>query len=150
MKKGVVFGSFDLIHPGYVQLFEFCKQYCDILIVGLQVDPSIDRKEKNKPCQSIFERQVVLKSIRQVDDIVVYQNDYEIEEIIHFYRLQVRFLGADYIGRPGSIIGFDLCRRLKIEIIYCNRDHEWSTSELRKRIANLEYSKKLEEWRAKQ
>jgi len=128
-KVGIVFGAWDLIHPGYVILFEESKKKCDHLIVALQVDPTIDRPHKNKPVQSITERFIVLSSIKYIDEIVVYSTDEDLVNLLHWIRPNVRFLGTDYEKTFDNIVGERLA---PIEYIY--REHNWSTSDLRKRM----------------
>jgi glycerol-3-phosphate cytidylyltransferase len=132
MKTGITFGAFDLCHAGHVLMFQDCKQHCDYLIVGLQVDPSLERETKNTPVQSMYERYVQLKAIRYIDEIVPYAYEYEIIQILKSRDLDVRFVGADYIGK--DFTGKGICLDRQIDIIFNNRDHDFSTSELRKRI----------------
>lgn len=132
MKTGITFGAFDLCHAGHVLMFQDCKQHCDYLIVGLQVDPSLERETKNTPVQSMYERYVQLKAIRYIDEIIPYAYEYEIIQILKSRDLDVRFVGADYIGK--DFTGKGICLDRQIDIIFNNRDHDFSTSELRKRI----------------
>jgi len=132
MKTGITFGAFDLCHAGHVLMFKECKQHCEHLIVGLQVDPSLDRPEKNKPVQSLFERFVQLNAVRYIDEIIPYTHEYEIQEILTSLELDIRFVGSDYIGK--DFTGKDICNDRGIELYYNNRAHGFSTSELRKRI----------------
>jgi len=99
MKTGITFGAFDLCHAGHVLMFQDCKHHCDYLIVGLQVDPSLERETKNTPVQSMYERYVQLKAIRYIDEIIPYAYEYEIIQILKSRDLDVRFVGADYIGK---------------------------------------------------
>jgi glycerol-3-phosphate cytidylyltransferase len=132
MKTGITFGAFDLCHAGHVLMFQDCKHHCDYLIVGLQVDPSLERETKNTPVQSMYERYVQLKAIRYIDEIIPYAYEYEIIQILKSRDLDVRFVGADYIGK--DFTGKGICLARQIDIIFNNRDHDFSTSELRKRI----------------
>ncbi len=132
MKTGITFGAFDLCHAGHVLMFQDCKHHCDYLIVGLQVDPSLERETKNTPVQSMYERYVQLKAIRYIDEIIPYAYEYEIIQILKSRDLDVRFVGADYIGK--DFTGKGICLDRQIDIIFNNRDHDFSTSELRKRI----------------
>lgn len=132
MKIGVTFGAFDLCHAGHVLMFGECKRHCDYLIVGLQVDPSQERDSKNSPVQSLYERFVQLNAIRFIDEVIPYQFENEIVQIIQSREIDIRFVGDDYIGR--DFTGKTYCIDKNIEIYYNKRDHGFSTSELRKRI----------------
>lgn len=132
MRTGITFGAFDLCHAGHVLMFQDCKHHCDYLIVGLQVDPSLERETKNTPVQSMYERYVQLKAIRYIDEIIPYAYEYEIIQILKSRDIDVRFVGADYIGK--DFTGKGICLDRQIDIIFNNRDHDFSTSELRKRI----------------
>jgi glycerol-3-phosphate cytidylyltransferase len=133
MNIGITFGAFDLCHAGHVLMFADCKQYCDFLIVGLQVDPSMEREEKNKPIQSLYERYVQLASVKYIDEIIPYVYEQEILQILSSRKIDTRFVGSDYIGR--NFTGKNVCVDRKIEIRYNNRDHGFSTTELRQRVA---------------
>jgi len=132
MKTGITFGAFDLCHTGHVLMFAECKQLCDYLIVGLQVDPSLERKEKNNPVQSLYERYVQLNAIKYIDEIIPYAYEHEIIQILQSRSLNVRFVGTDYIDR--DFTGKDCCVSRSIDLFFNNRDHGFSTTELRKRI----------------
>jgi len=132
MKTGITFGAFDLCHAGHVLMFAECRQQCDYFIVGLQVDPSVERKEKNTPVQSLYERYVQLKAIRYIDEIIPYYYEHEIVQILQSRDISVRFVGSDYIDR--DFTGKDCCVSRSIDIHYNNRDHGFSTTELRSRI----------------
>lgn len=115
-------------------MLEECKQCCEELVVGLHVDPKRERSYKNKPIQSLFERYTQLKAVRYVDKIIPYQFEYEIEDILKSYMFDVRFVGVDYIDR--DFTGRIYCVDNNIKIIYNNRNHNFSTTELRERIEN--------------
>jgi glycerol-3-phosphate cytidylyltransferase len=132
MKTGITFGAFDLCHTGHVLMFAECKAYCDHLIVGLQVDPSLERNQKNTPVQSLYERFVQLNAIKYIDEIVPYAYEHEILQILQSRNIGVRFVGADYIAR--DFTGKDYCVSKSIDLHFNNRDHGFSTTELRKRI----------------
>ena len=118
-------------------MLEEAKSECDVLIVGLQSDPTIDRPDsKNKPIQTMYERFIHLMSISGVDMIVPYQTEAEIEEILSTLPINVRYIGEDYIGKPFT--GKQLCEDLGIEIIYTSRKHNFSTTQLRKRVKEAE------------
>lgn len=126
MKVGFVCGAFDLLHAGHVHLLKECKKYCDYLIVGLQVDPSVDRKEKNKPIQSVIEREIQLGGCRYVDNVFVYERDWDLYLMIINLDIDIRFLGSDYVGSK-EIVYEDL---VPIKYIQSIPIH---TSDIRKR-----------------
>lgn len=132
MKIGFTCSCFDLFHAGHVLMLEEARSVCDRLVVGLQTDPTIDRPSKGKPVQGIFERFVQLRGCRFVDEIVVYERESELIDILLAYPISVRIIGADYIGK--DFTGKDECMRRGIEIYYNKRDHRYSTTELRGRI----------------
>jgi len=134
MKTGITFGAFDLCHAGHVLMFEECRSKCDFLIVGLQVDPSVDRPNKNKPIQSLYERYIQLKAIKYIDEIIPYQFEHEVEEILSTRKIEFRFIGDDY--RNSDFTGKQLCIDHNIEIIFNMRRHKFSSSELRNRLEN--------------
>jgi glycerol-3-phosphate cytidylyltransferase len=112
------------------------KNHCDYLIAGLQTDPTIDRDSKNKPVQSIVERQIQLACNRFVDEIVVYQTEKDLEDILLSMPIDVRILGIEYADK--DFTGKDICNKRGIEIVYNGRDHSFSSSNLRKRVAQAE------------
>ena len=131
-KVGIVFSTFDLFHAGHVAMLAEAKQHCDYLIVGLQTDPTIDRPEtKNKPIQSIVERQIQVSGNRHVDEIVVYQTEQDLKDLLLILPIDVRILGEEYYGK--DFTGKDICEQRKIEIVYNSRAHSFSSSSLRKR-----------------
>lgn len=133
MKIGVTFSTFDLLHTGHILMLEECKQQCDYLIVGLQTDPTIDRPEtKNKPAQSIIERQIQLAAVKFVDQIIVYETEKDLMDILTIYPITMRFVGEEY--RNKDFTGKDYCLDNDIELVYNNRKHRFSTTELRKRM----------------
>jgi len=134
MRTGIVFSSFDLLHSGHVQMLRECKEHCDYLIVGLQTDPTIDRPEKNKPVQTIVERYVQLSGVKYVDEIVPYETETDVEDILKLFLPEVRIIGEDY--RFKDFTGKDLCRELNIEVVYNNRKHNFSTSRLRENVSS--------------
>ncbi len=131
MKKKVGFtcSCFDLFHAGHIMMLKEAKSVCDYLIVGLQTDPTIDRPEKNKPIQSIFERYVQLEACKYVDEIVVYATEKDLLDILHSYPIDTRFVGDEY--KDKDFTGKDLEH---IEIYYNSRKHSFSTTELRGRV----------------
>lgn len=126
--KGIVAGAFDLIHPGYVRLFEECKNHCDHLTVALHVDPTIERPHKTKPVQSIEERTEILLALKNVDSVIHYFNEYQFLDFLRTGHYQVRFLGSDYINKPYT--GKDI----DIKIVFVDRRHNYSTTELKRKI----------------
>jgi len=139
-KIGIVFSTFDLLHAGQVAMLSEAKNHCDYLIAGLQTDPTIDRPDtKNKPIQSIVERQITVSATRYVDEIVVYQTEADLCDILLTLPIDVRILGVEYEGK--EFTGKDICNQRGIGIIYNSRDHSFSSSSLRKRVAEAEKGK---------
>ena len=136
MKKnkivGITFGSFDLCHYGHALMFEECKEYCDYLIVGVQSDPSIDRPEKNKPIQSIVERQIQLAAVKYVDEIVIYNTEQDLVDLLLTLPINVRILGDEYKNKEYT--GKDIAKQRSMKIVYNGRDHSFSSTSLRKRV----------------
>jgi glycerol-3-phosphate cytidylyltransferase len=135
MTVGFTCSTFDLFHAGHVIMLEEAKKQCDYLIVGLQTDPTIDRPQKNKPVQSVFERFVQLDACRYVDQIVVYATEKELRDILLSYPIDVRILGQEYEGK--EFTGNDL----DIPCYFNKRRHSFSTSELRQRVIDAESKK---------
>lgn len=131
MKIGFTAGSFDLLHAGHILMLAEAKSKCDRLVVGLQTDPTIDRPDKNKPVQSVFERYLQLKALQVVDDIVPYETEEDLLNLLSNSQIDIRFLGDDYIDSK-SYTGYGL----DIPVYFCKRKHNYSSSELRKRIKN--------------
>jgi len=133
LDRGLIAGSFDIIHPGYVRMFREAKEKaCSHLIVALQDDPTLDRPNKLKPVQSWQDRKEILESIKWIDEIWYYSTEQELHDLIKNNRsnIDVRILGADYIGR--SFTGGEF----QIPVYYCERNHEYSTTSLKRAIAN--------------
>ena len=129
MKKGVIAGNFDVIHPGYIKMFRECKDNCTEFIVLLHSDPSIERPNKIKPILSVDERIETLMSIKYIDNVFTYTYENELIDLLKKIKPDIRFLGDDYKGR--SYTGYDL----KIPIYYLTRTHGWSTTKFKKLIA---------------
>ena len=129
MLKGVIAGNFDVIHPGYIEMFKEMKKNCTILIVLLHTDPSIERPSKLKPILSPDERKELLESIKYVDDVIRYTYEEQLYDLLKIGEFDVRFLGEDYVGKPFT--GDDL----RIPIHYLDRSHGWSTTKFKKLIA---------------
>jgi len=141
LKVGIVFSSFDLFHAGHVAMLAEAKNHCDYLIAALQTDPTIDRPDtKNPPIQSIVERQIQVSTNRNVDEVVVYQTEKDLADLLLILPIDVRILGVEYQGTEFS--GKDVCEKRGIEIVYNGRDHSFSSSSLRKRVAEAERTKK--------
>jgi glycerol-3-phosphate cytidylyltransferase len=130
MKKGVLAGNFDVMHPGYIEMFKEASANCDCLVVLLHTDPSIERPEKLKPILSVEERKAMLLSLIYVEDVVRYTYEEQLLDLLKMGEFDVRFLGDDYINKPFT------GDNLKIPIHYLNRDHGWSTTKFKKLIAN--------------
>ena len=133
MKSGFTCSSFDLLHAGHVQMLREAKEHCDYLIVGLQIDPSLDRPEKNPPIQTIVERYSQLKAVRYVDEIIPYKTEQDLEDILELYTIDVRVLGEEY--RDKDFTGKDICRKRDIDLHFNRRDHRFSSTLLRQSCA---------------
>jgi len=129
-KKGLIAGNFDVIHPGYVRYFKDAKKHCDHLIIALHVDPTIERPNKTKPILSKEERTEILLAIKYIDEVVYYNTEEELWELLNKIRPQVRILGSDYRGK--KFTGDDL----GIPVHFHKRDHNWSTTRFKNLIAN--------------
>lgn len=140
-KVGITFSTFDLFHAGHVAMLSEAKNHCDYLIAALQTDPTIDRPDtKNPPIQSIVERQIQVSTNRNVDEVVVYQTEKDLEDLLLILPVDVRILGIEYADK--EFTGKDICVKRSIEIIYNGRDHSFSSSSLRRRVAEAEGNKK--------
>ena len=132
MKIGFTCSTFDLLHAGHVIMLREAKQQCDFLICGLQVDPSLDRKDKNPPVQTLVERYSQLHSCRYVDEIIPYQTEKDLEDILEMYQIDIRILGEEY--REKDFTGKDICQERDIDLYFNKRDHRFSTTDLRNRV----------------
>jgi glycerol-3-phosphate cytidylyltransferase len=132
MIVGITFSSFDLFHAGHVKMLEECKRNCDYLIVCLQTDPTIDRPNKNKPIQSLLERYIQLKGCVYVDEIVPYSTESELMEILQSFKIDVRFIGEDYLDKDYT--GKEFCIENEINIYYNSRKHNFSSTALRNKL----------------
>jgi len=136
-KIGITFSTFDLLHAGHIAMLAEAKNHCDYLLAGLQTDPTIDRPEsKNPPVQSIVERQIQLSATRFVDEIVVYQTEKDLEDILLTLPIDVRILGVEYEDK--DFTGRKICIERGIELVFNKRDHSFSSSSLRKRVAQAQ------------
>ena len=133
MKVGFTCSTFDLLHAGHVQMLREAKEQCDYLICGLQMDPSVDRAEKNAPIQTVVERYTQLKAVKYVDEIIPYSTEKDLEDILTMYQIDVRILGEEY--RDGTFTGRAICAKRDIELYFNKRDHRFSSSDLRARVA---------------
>lgn len=131
MKKGIIFSAFDLLHPGHLLALKEAKEHCDYLVVGFHIDPQVERPFKNKPIETEFERWLRLDSCKYIDKIIPYNHEWEVLDILRMEQPHVRFLGEEYAN-----INFS-GKELPIEIHYCSRKHNYSTTNLRERIKNV-------------
>lgn len=134
MKVGITFSSFDLLHAGHVMMLKEARKQCDYLIVGLQLDPSIERSNKNTPSQSIIERYIQLKGSKYVDEIIPYVLEQDVEDILRSFEIKVRIIGEEY--RNLDFTGKEYCLKKGIEIFYNSRDHRFSSTEIKTRLEN--------------
>ena len=129
---GFTCSTFDLLHAGHITMLEEAKHHCDYLIVGLQNDPTIDRPEKNAPIQSIVERQIQLAAVKFIDEIIVYNTEQDLMDLLLTLPIKVRVLGDEYKAK--DFTGKDIAKQRGIKIVYNGRDHSFSSSSLRKRV----------------
>lgn len=137
---GFTCSTFDLFHAGHVVMLEEAKRQCDYLIVGIQLDPTLDRETKNKPVQSIIERQIQVKACRYVDEVVIYSTEKELEDILMTLPIDTRILGEEYMDK--EFTGKDICLKRGIRFHYNKRDHYFSSTDLRKRVFEAEVKKR--------
>jgi len=138
VKKGFVASSFDIMHPGYALMLKECKDNCNYLIAALHHNPKSERQDKNSPIMSLTERFIILKSIRYIDELAVYESEEDLKNLLRLYRPDIRFLGDEYKElSPFKITGYIFCRNIH----YINRSHGYSSSGLRKRIYKIEKDK---------
>ena len=135
-KIGFTCSTFDLLHAGHVTMLEEAKRHCDFLIVGLQNDPTLDRVEKNAPVQSIVERQIQLAAVKYVDEIIIYNTEQDLIDLLLTLPIDVRVLGEEYKNK--DFTGKDIAKQRGSKIIYNGRDHSFSSTSLRKRVASAE------------
>ncbi|WP_313264691.1 adenylyltransferase/cytidyltransferase family protein [Sphingobacterium sp.] len=134
MRIGITFSAFDLLHAGHIKMLEDAKRQCDYLICGLQTDPTIDRPEKNKPVQTVVERYIQLKGCKYVDQIVPYATEQDLEDILRSFNIDVRIVGDEY--REKRFTGRAYCEEKGIELYFNSRDHRFSSSGLRRIVAD--------------
>ena len=132
---GITFSAFDLLHAGHVVMLREAKNHCDYLIAGIQTDPTIDRPDsKNKPVQSLVERYSQLSAVKYVDEIIPYQTEQDLIDILSMYEIDVLILGDEY--KEKDFTGKDICNKRGIDLYFNKRDHRFSTSDLRERVEN--------------
>lgn len=136
MIVGFTASTFDLLHAGHLSMLREAKTQCDYLICGLQVDPSLDRPEKNKPVQTLVERHAQLAAVKYVDEIIPYQSEEDLLDILNMYEIHVRIIGEEY--KEMTFTGRATCASRGIEIYFNKRDHRFSTSDLRRRVSELQ------------
>jgi glycerol-3-phosphate cytidylyltransferase len=134
MIRGFTCGAFDLLHSGHLHLFEQAKKQCDYLIIGLHTNPNIDRNRKTAPIQTIFERWSQLNAVKYVDEIIPYDTEHDLKNLLATINLQIRFLGSDYLRVDATVTGKQICYDRNIKIIYIPRLHSFSSSNLRERV----------------
>ena len=143
-KIGITFSTFDMLHAGHIAMLSEAKNHCDYLIAGLQTDPTIDRPDtKNKPVQSIVERQIQLAACRYVDEVVVYQTEQDLRDLLLILPVDMRILGVEY--QHINFSGMEECGMRGIELVFNGRDHSFSSSSLRKRVVEAETFKALKQ-----
>lgn len=136
---GFTCSTFDLLHAGHITMLEEAKRHCDFLIVGLQNDPTLDRPEKNAPIQSIVERQIQLAAVKYVDEIVIYNTEQDLIDLLLTLPIDVRVLGDEYKSK--DFTGKDIAKKRGSKIVYNGRDHSFSSTSLRKRVYEIEDNK---------
>lgn len=147
MKKvvGITASTFDLFHAGHIVMLEDAKKQCDWLIAAIQTDPTIDRPNtKNKPVQSIIERQIQVSACKYVDDVIVYNTEKELEDILLTFPIDVRIMGEEYKDR--NFTGKEICEKRKIQIYFNKRDHYFSSTDLRTRVFEAELKRRGRLW----
>ena len=139
-RVGITFSTFDMLHAGHIAMLSEAKNHCDYLICALQTDPTIDRPgTKNPPVQSVVERQIQLSACRYVDEVVIYQTEKDLEDILLTLPIDVRILGVEYMEQ--EFTGRAICEKRGIDLVFNTRDHSFSSSSLRKRVAEAEQNR---------
>jgi len=135
-KIGFTCSTFDLLHAGHITMLEEARRQCDFLVVGLQNDPTLDRPDtKNSPVQSLVERQIQLSAVKYVDEIIVYNTEQDLRDLLLTLPINVRILGIEYENT--EFTGKEICKNRDIECFFNKRDHSFSSTSLRKRISEL-------------
>lgn len=129
---GFTASTFDLLHAGHIAMLREAKEQCNYLVCGLQVDPSYDRSEKNAPVQTLVERWTQLQGVKYVDEIIPYQTETDLEDILKLFNFDIRIIGEEY--KDGKFTGRATCAARGIEIYFNKRDHRFSTTDLRTRV----------------
>ena len=137
---GFTASTFDLLHAGHIAMLREAKSMCDYLICGLQVDPSMDRLEKNAPVQTLVERWTQLQAVKYVDEIIPYQTEKDLEDILELFHMNYKIMGQEY--KDKDFTGKEICRRRGIQLYFNKRDHRFSSSGLRQRVHNIEEERK--------
>ena len=134
MRIGVTFSAFDLLHAGHVAMLEEAKSVCDYLIVGLHIDPSLERSNKNKPIQTLIERQIQLKGCKYVDEIICYETEKDLINLLNMVKWHVRIIGEEY--KQEAFTGWTEFHNpySDKDVYYNSRQHGFSSTDLRKRI----------------
>ena len=141
-KIGLTASTFDLFHAGHVTMLEESKRVCEYVIAAIQTDPTIDRPDtKNKPIQSIVERQIQVKACKYVDEVIVYSTEKDLEDILKTLPINVRILGTEYQDK--NFTGRDICLLRGIDFYFNSRDHSFSSTDLRKRVYEAEKEKQV-------
>ena len=140
---GITFSQFDLLHAGHISMLAEAKNHCDYLICGLQNNAAWDRPQKNAPIQSLVERQIQLSAVRFVDEIVVYNTEKDLEDILLTLPIDVRILGVEYM--QSEFTGRAICEKRKIKLVFNSRDHSFSSTNLRERVWQAENHKRYNE-----
>jgi glycerol-3-phosphate cytidylyltransferase len=140
---GITFSTFDLLHAGHIAMLREAKEVCDYLICGIQVDPSKDRPEKNQPVQTLVERWTQLQGVQYIDEIIPYESERDVEDILQLFNIDIRIIGDEY--KHGKFTGRAICAARGIEIYFNKRDHRFSTSDLRNRVHVKETMRDLDD-----
>lgn len=135
MTTGIFAGTFDLLHVGHIIAIKYAKEHCDELVIALQTDPTIDRGYKQRPVQSTLERSIQLEALRDVDGVISYDTEEDLENIYKLYHLDIRFIGADHIGKINT--GDVYCAFAGVETKFIPRNHSYSSTELKERVKKV-------------
>lgn len=125
--KGITFGAMDFLHPGHLAMLEEARSMCDHLIVGLHTNPQIDRPKKNRPFESVYERYLRLKGCKYVDEIIPYDTEKDLINLLHTVKPDIRIIGEDYKDKDFTGKGI-------VPHMYNSRQHDWSSSQLRRKL----------------
>ncbi|MCL7987002.1 adenylyltransferase/cytidyltransferase family protein [Sphingobacterium sp. lm-10] len=139
MRIGITFGAFDMLHAGQIVFLAEARKKCDYLIVGLCTDGQVDAARKSKPVQSIVERFIQLEGSPSVDEIIPFENDDDLMDLLQTISVDVRFVGSEYENVPFT--GKDYCDEAGIAVCFINRAHRFSARSLRKIVAEKQAAK---------